>query len=68
MLLEYSIVAVCGGSLGASLALVNWAWAGGGNWVTALLIAFVDLVATVIAAWAGALPVLWRLGRRPPNR
>ena len=64
MLLEYGIVAVCGGTLGASLALVNWAWAGGGNWVTALLIAFVDLLATVLAAWAGALPVLWLLARR----
>lgn len=64
MLLEYGIVAVCGGTLGASLALINWAWAGGGNWATALLIAFVDLLATVIAAWAGALPVLWQLARR----
>ncbi len=67
MLLEYGIVAVCGGTLGASLALINWAWAGGGNWLTALLIALLDLLATVIAAWAGALPALWRLGRRTPS-
>lgn len=67
MLLEYGIVAVCGGTLGASLALINWAWAGGVNWSAALLIALVDLAATVIAAWAGALPVLWRLARRAPS-
>ena len=67
-LLEYGIVAVCGGTLGASLALINWAWAGAGNWRSALLIAVVDVLATLIAAWAGAAPVLWHLGRRNPGR
>ena len=67
MLFEYGIVAACGGASGASLALVKWAWAGGGKWVTGLLIAYFDLVATVIAAWSGALLVLWQLGRLPPN-
>ncbi len=67
-LLEYGIVAVCGGTLGASLALINWAWAGAGNWRSALLIAVVDVLATLIAAWAGAAPVLWHLARRNPGR
>lgn len=64
MLLEYGIVAFCGGSLGATLALFNWMWAGAGNWRGALLITTVDVLATLIAAWAGALPVLWLLRRR----
>lgn len=68
MLLEYGIVAVCGGLLGASLALVNWAWAGAGNWRSALLIAGVDVLATLLSAWAGTLPVLRRLARRNQYR
>ena len=68
MLLEYGIVAICGGTLGASLALINWAWAGAGNWRGALLIAVVDVLATLIAAWVGALPVLWHLARRNLDR
>lgn len=68
ILLEYGIVAVCGGALGAFLALINWAWAGAGNWWGALLISGVDVLAALLSAWAGALPVLWRLARRSPGR
>jgi predicted lysophospholipase L1 biosynthesis ABC-type transport system permease subunit len=63
VLLEYGIVAVGGGVLGALLALGNWAMAGAGDWWAALGIVVVDLLAALLSAWAGAIPVLWRISR-----
>jgi membrane protein YdbS with pleckstrin-like domain len=63
VMLEYAIVAIGGGLLGTLLALGNWAMAGGGNWWAALAIAVVDLLAALLSAWAGAIPVLWRISR-----
>ena len=61
--LEYGIVAVGGGVLGALLALGNWVLAGGGDWPAALLIVVADLLAALLSAWGGAIPVLWRISR-----
>ncbi|MEZ4832076.1 MAG: FtsX-like permease family protein [Caldilineaceae bacterium] len=61
--LEYGIVAVGGGVLGALLALGNWIMAGAGDWPAALLIIVVDLLAALLSAWGGAIPVLWRISR-----
>jgi predicted lysophospholipase L1 biosynthesis ABC-type transport system permease subunit len=63
VMLEYAIVAIGGGLIGTLLALGNWAMAGGGNWWAALAIAIVDLLAALLSAWAGAIPVLWRISR-----
>ncbi len=63
VLLEYAIVAFGGGILGALLALGNWAMAGAGDWPAALVIVAVDLLAALLSAWGGAIPVLWRISR-----
>jgi predicted lysophospholipase L1 biosynthesis ABC-type transport system permease subunit len=63
VLLEYAIVAIGGGLLGTLLALFNWSMTGAGNWWAALAIALVDLLAALLSAWAGAIPVLWRISR-----
>lgn len=61
--LEYGIVALGGGVLGALLALGNWIMAGAGDWPAALLIVVADLLAALFSAWGGAIPVLWRISR-----
>ena len=64
ILIEYAIVAVGGGLSGAILALINWVWAGSpGSWPMALLLLGLDLMAALLSAWVGALPVLWRIGK-----
>ncbi|MDQ3249342.1 MAG: hypothetical protein M3Q45_09060, partial [Chloroflexota bacterium] len=65
ILLEYAIVAVGGGSLGALLALSNWVLsAGRGNAWWAVGIVLVDLAGAITSAWLGAAPVLWLVTRR----
>lgn len=68
ILLEYGIVAVGGGSLGAALALAAWWLSGlGERWLLGLAVAAVDVLAAVVTAWLGALPVLWLIARQPPG-
>lgn len=65
LLLEYGLVAVGGGTIGALMALVNWTAAGGrGGWLWAIGIVVADLLAAILSAWVGALPVLLRLRSR----
>jgi predicted lysophospholipase L1 biosynthesis ABC-type transport system permease subunit len=67
ILLEYGIVAVSAGTLGALLAVSNWAFSNGrGGWGLALAIALADLVGALVSAWVGAAPVLWLVTRRSP--
>lgn len=70
ILLENSIVAVAGGALGAALAVIAWRLIGS-DWTqiaaaTVLVIALLDVLAALAAAWIGALPVLWLISRQPP--
>jgi predicted lysophospholipase L1 biosynthesis ABC-type transport system permease subunit len=68
ILLEYGIVAIGGGSLGAMMALGNWALSNGrGGWWLAVGIALADLVGALASAWLGAAPVLWLVTRRSPS-
>jgi len=68
ILLEYGIVAVGGGSLGALLALGNWVLsAGRGNIWLAVGIVLADLLGAITSAWVGAAPVLWLVTRRSPG-
>lgn len=68
ILLEYAIVAVGGGALGALMALGNWVMsAGRGNEWLAVGIVFADLLGAITSAWAGAAPVLWLVTRRSPG-
>lgn len=79
ILLEYGIVAVGGGTLGAALALLAW-------WLTtvnadwpalrvpstasiglAVAVAVLDVLAALVTAWLGAAPVLWLISRQPPG-
>ncbi len=65
VLLEYGIVAVGGGTVGALLALVNWVASGQHDqWLIAVGIVLADLVGALLSAWIGAAPVLWHLTRR----
>lgn len=65
ILLEYAIVALGSGTVGALLALLNWAGSGGqGGWPGALGIVVADLLAALLSAWMGAAPVLWVVTRR----
>jgi predicted lysophospholipase L1 biosynthesis ABC-type transport system permease subunit len=67
ILLEYAIVALGGGALGATMALANWAFSHGrGEWWLALAIVFTDLLGALASAWLGAAPVLWLVTRRSP--
>ncbi|HMN28568.1 MAG TPA: ABC transporter permease [Caldilineaceae bacterium] len=67
ILLEYGIVAAGAGTLGALLAVSNWAFSNGrGGWGLALAIALAVLVGALVSAWAGAAPVLWLVTRRSP--
>ncbi|MEZ4619950.1 MAG: ABC transporter permease [Caldilineaceae bacterium] len=64
ILLEYGIVAIGGGSVGALLALLNWVAAGQwDHWLWALALVLADLMGALLSAWMGALPVLWQLMR-----
>ncbi len=66
VLLEYGIVALGGGALGAFMAFSTWLIAGqpGNGWaVTGLLL--VDLIGALGSAWVGATPVLWMVARQP---
>lgn len=68
ILLEYGIVAMGGGSLGALLALLAWWMSGlGDRWLLGLAVAVVDVLAAVVTAWLGATPVLWLISRQPPG-
>jgi hypothetical protein len=68
ILLEYTIVAVGGGSMGALLALGNWALSHGrGEWWLAVGIVIADMVGALLSACAGAAPVLWLVTRRSPS-
>ena len=68
ILLEYAIVAVGGGSLGALMALANWALSHGrGAWWLAVGIVVADLLGALLSACAGAAPVLWLVTRRSPG-
>lgn len=65
ILLEYAIVAIGGGSLGALMALTNWALSDGrGGWGLGSSIVLADMLGALTAAWLGAAPVLWRVTRR----
>jgi ABC-type antimicrobial peptide transport system permease subunit len=68
LLLEYGLIAVGGGGLGASLAFVNWAMAGGENWLLPMAIVAADLLAAVGSAWIGAAPILWLVSRQSPGK
>lgn len=69
ILLEYGIVALGGGTLGALMALLSWLLAGqqGNGWAAVGLI-LVDLVGALCSAWLGAAPVLWLVTRQPVGR
>ena len=68
ILLEYAIVAVGGGTLGALMALSNWVVsAGRGNGWLAVGIVLADLLGAITSAWVGAAPVLWLVTRRSPG-
>ncbi|MEZ4713310.1 MAG: FtsX-like permease family protein [Caldilineaceae bacterium] len=59
ILMEYAVVALGGGSLGALIALANWAMTGGeGGWLRAIALVIVDLLGALLSAWAGAVPVM----------
>lgn len=59
ILIEYAIVALGGGAMGALIALANWAVTGGeGGWLRAIALVIVDLLGALLSAWAGALPIL----------
>ncbi len=69
VLLEYTTVAGSAGLLGSLIAVVSWLIAGGsGHWFVALSITFFNMLAVVISAWIGALPVLRILAARSPQR
>jgi len=65
ILLEYTIVALGGGTLGALMALASWSIAGqpGNSWAVLGLL-LVDLLGALLAAWIGATPVLWLVMRQ----
>lgn len=64
VLLEYGIVAIGGGTVGALMALVNWALSGQHEqWLVAVGIVLADLIGALLSAWIGAIPVLWRLAQ-----
>jgi predicted lysophospholipase L1 biosynthesis ABC-type transport system permease subunit len=71
ILLENGIVALAGGALGATLALVAWALVGAGlrsgDWPLAIAIALIDVLAALATATVGAAPVLWLISRQPPG-
>jgi putative ABC transport system permease protein len=68
ILLEYGIVAVGGGLLGAFVALLAWWIASDSqNWPLALTVALIDLLAALATAWLGAAPILWLIARQPPG-
>lgn len=65
ILLEYGIIAIGAGALGGVMALINWAWStNSGNWGMGLAILVADVIGALLSAWAGAAPVLWRVGKR----
>ncbi len=66
ILLEYTIVALGGGTLGTLMAFATWLMAGPPDhrWA-ALGLILVDLVGALLSAWIGAAPVLWLVTRRP---
>lgn len=66
ILLEYGIVALGGGAVGALMAFGTWLIAGqpGNSW-GAIGLLLVDLVGALASAWIGAMPVLWMVARQP---
>ena len=71
ILLENGIVALAGGTVGALLALLAWALvrgeAGAANWLLAVAIAVINIMAALATATVGAAPVLWLISRQPPG-
>jgi predicted lysophospholipase L1 biosynthesis ABC-type transport system permease subunit len=66
VLLEYGIVALGGGAVGALMAFATWLIAGQpGNGWAAIGWLLVDLLGALGSAWVGATPVLWMVARQP---
>lgn len=66
ILLEYGIVALGGGAVGALMAFGAWLIAGQpGNGWAAISLLLVDLLGALGSAWVGATPVLWMVARQP---
>lgn len=69
VLLEYTTVAGSAGLLGSLIAVISWVIAGGsGHWLVAVGVTFFNMLAVVMSAWVGALPVLRILAARSPQR
>lgn len=65
ILLEYGIVALGGGSVGAFLALATWALAGiQQQWPVALALMCVNLLGALFTAWIGAIPAVRQVAIR----
>lgn len=69
ILLEYGIVALGGGAVGAVMAFGTWLIAGqpGNDWAVLGLL-LIDLLGALGSAWVGATPVLWLVARLPVGR
>lgn len=66
ILLEYGIVALGGGAVGALMAYSTWLIAGQpGNGWAAISWLLLDLLGALGSAWVGATPVLWMVARQP---
>ncbi|MCE7980581.1 MAG: ABC transporter permease [Caldilinea sp. CFX5] len=66
ILVEYGIVALGGGAMGALMAFATWLIAGQpGNGWAAIGWLLVDLLGALGSAWVGAAPVLWMVARQP---
>jgi len=64
VLLEYGIVAIGGGTVGALMALAQWVVSGQREqWLVALAFVLADLLGALFSAWIGATPVFWYLMR-----
>lgn len=69
ILLEYGIVALGGGAVGAVMAFGTWLIAGQpGNGWAAIGLLLVDLLGALGSAWIGATPVLLMVARQPVGR
>jgi predicted lysophospholipase L1 biosynthesis ABC-type transport system permease subunit len=66
ILVEYGIVALGGGAMGALMAFATWLSAGqpGNGWAVIGWL-LVDLLGALGSAWVGAMPVLWMVARQP---
>lgn len=67
VLLEYGMIAIGGGSIGASMALLTWATSSLGTreqWFVAIIVVGADLLGALASAWIGAAPVFAYLVRQ----